>query len=806
MRKLLVLLFVLFSIVLPAQDMSGGTCFQREKIRIDKDWKFAFGHSDDFSKDFDYGHARMFAKTAENFGTAIRADFNDSSWEDVDLPHDWAVGLPVEYSPNGDVKSHGYKTVGAGLYPDKSIGWYRKTLSVPELKGRRAVLHFDGIFRDSEVWVNNIYCGRHFSGYTGVTYDISDFVNPGSDNLIVVRVDASKFEGWWYEGAGIYRHVWLELFSPLHFAEYGVALRPVLSKSFDKAQIYVSYDVENDLELPSDFSLTTEIFSPSGTLVATSCPINARLSSGEVLKFETSLSLLNPELWDIDTPRMYKAKSYIISGRDTLDVLTEKFGIRDIRVSADSGLFLNGRNIRIKGVCCHQDHAGIGTALPDYMQYYRISLLKDMGANAYRASHNPPTPELLDACDSLGMLVLDEVRALNSSSEYMSQFESLVRRDRNHPSVFMWSLGNEEERLQTKGEGRRIALSMMRKIRALDPSRTFTYGANVGNDNNGVNSVIPVRGFNYNLYALDDYHEANPSQPIIGSEVGSTVTTRGVYTKDTVRCYLTDRDENYPSWATTAENWWKIALERPWLIGGFVWTGFDYRGEPTPFAWPNVNSHFGIMDMCGFPKNLYYYYQSWWTDKDVLHISPHWNWPGKEGDGISVWVNSNADEVELFCNGRSFGRQIMPRGGHLEWTIPYQPGTLKAEAYKGGRKIVKTVSTTGKPYKIVLEPTASFHSNVNDAVVLNVSVVDRQGRAVPDASDYVSFDISGQAFIAGVGNGDPSCHEPEVCMPGKWGRSLFAGACQIIVRRDTIGSHFRLVARAKGLVSDEIDL
>jgi len=347
---------------------------------------------------------------------------------------------------------------------------------------------------------------------------------------------------------------------------------------------------------------------------------------------------------------------------------------------------------------------------------------------------------------------------------------------------------------------------MMRRIRALDPSRTFTYGANIGNVKNGVNSVIPVRGFNYNLYTLDAYHEANPSQPIISSEVGSTVTTRGVYAKDTVRCYLPDRDENFPFWASTAESWWKIAMERPWLIGGFVWTGFDYRGEPTPFTWPNINSHFGIMDICGFPKNLYYYYQSWWTDKDVLHISPHWNWSGKEGDNISVWVNSNADEVELFCNGRSFGRQIMPRGGHLEWTVPYKPGTLKAVAYKDGRKIVKTVSTTGKPYKIVLEPMPSFYSGVNDAVVVNVSVVDRQRRAVPDASDYISFDISGNALIAGVGNGDPSCHEPDVCMPGKWGRSLFAGACQIIVRRDTLGSHFRLVASADGLVSEEIDL
>ncbi len=363
----------------------------------------------------------------------------------------------------------------------------------------------------------------------------------------------------------------------------------------------------------------------------------------------------------------------------------KRFGIRTISVTKD-GLFLNGKYIKVKGVCDHQDHAGVGSALPDYLQYYRVGLLKQMGASAYRTTHNPPTPELLDACDSLGMLVLDETRLLNSSHEYINQFEKLILRDRSHPSVFMWSIGNEEGYIQTNSTGKRIAQTLLAKQKELDPSRTSTYAADVANIYKGVNEVIPVRGFNYRILGVDPYHKDHPEQPIIGTEMGSTVTTRGIYEKDTVNAYLPDEDITAPWWANTAEQWWSLAAVRPWWMGGFVWTGFDYRGEPTPFEWPNINSHFGIMDMCGFPKNIYYYYQSWWTDKDVLHIAPHWNWKGREGQTIDVWVYSNADNVELFLNGKSLGKKEMPRNSHLQWEVNYEPGTLSAIAYKNGKE------------------------------------------------------------------------------------------------------------------------
>lgn len=778
----------------------------RQRLSLDENWRFHLGHATNPEKDFHFGTARLFAKTAENYGTALRPDFDDSTWENVNLPHDWAVALPFKQTPNGDVMSHGYKPVG-GLYPENSIGWYRKTfdMSTAEDTTLRVVLTFDGVFRDSEVWVNNFYCGSHFSGYTGFSYDITDFIRYDRENVIVVRVDATKYEGWFYEGAGIYRHVWLNLFDNLHFTENGIFVHANLNSDFSEAQLTIQTEMENHDNIRKEGSVITRIFDRHGKQVAQAGEEKINLEPGEKIELKKQLAIDKPELWDLDTPHLYKAVSTIQSGNKIIDRVETRFGIRDIYVDADKGLFLNGKNIKIKGVCCHQDHAGVGSALPDYLQYYRIGLLKEMGVNAYRPAHNPPTPELLDACDSLGMLVLNETRLMNSGKEYMAQFEALVLRDRNHPSVYMWSIGNEEEVYQSSIEGKRIALSMMRKLRQLDPTRVATYGANVGNVTTGVNEVIPVRGFNYNLHGVDDYRLARPDQPVFGSEVGSTVTTRGIYAKDTVNCYLTDFDENYPPWASTAKQWWTMAAGRDWFMGGFVWTGFDYRGEPTPFHWPNINSHFGIMDMCGFPKNIYYYYQSWWTDKDMLHIAPHWNWKGKEDEKIKVWVNSNAETIEMFLNGKSLGKKEMPRNGHLQWEVPYTPGKLKAIAVKNGRKFEKTVETTTEPYQIVLAPSkTTLLADGRDAIVVNVSAVDKNGREVPDTNELVRFSVAGDAKIIGVGNGDPSSHEPDKCADGTWQRSLFNGKCQLILLAGTTDNQIALKASSDNIRSDKI--
>jgi beta-galactosidase len=405
------------------------------------------------------------------------------------------------------------------------------------------------------------------------------------------------------------------------------------------------------------------------------------------------------------------------------------------------------------------------------------------------------------------MLVLDETRLLSSSVDYLNQFEQLILRDRNHPSIFLWSIGNEEGWVHTTSTGKRIAQTMLAKQQELDPTRTSTYAADLGNVFNGVNEVIPIRGFNYRQFAVADYHRDHPDQPILGTEMGSTVTTRSIYVKDSIRAYVPDQDISAPWWASTAETWWKLAAENPYWMGGFVWTGFDYRGEPTPYQWPNINSHFGIMDVCGFPKNIYYYYQSWWTDKDVLHISPHWNWRDKRGQPIDVWVNTNADNVELFLNGKSQGKKEMPRNSHLQWSVNYEPGTLEAVAYKKGKKITTKIETTNAPAEVVLSPyKTTILADGRDATVINISVVDREGREVPDADNMIRFSISGDGNIIGVGNGDPSSHEPDKCAEGTWQRSLFGGKCQVIIQSTKNSGAIKFEAKAAGLFTGSTDI
>ncbi|HVU53438.1 MAG TPA: beta-galactosidase GalA [Puia sp.] len=780
-----------------------GTVFSqsvREHRSFDEGWKFHLGHAGDPHRDFNYGIANILAKTGDaGRNTAINMNFDDKDWASVQLPHDWAVGLPFEHVPNGDVDAHGYRAVG-GLFPENSIGWYRKTFTIDRAdSGKRFVIQFDGIFRDSKVWINNCYLGGHFSGYSGSSYDITDFIRFNAKNTVVVRADASQYEGWFYEGAGIYRHAWLNVFDDLHIAQDGGVYVRTASAG-DKTTVTVTTRVENRNIQATGATVSTYITDRAGKQLTQTKEQPLHLAVNGIGDVTDSMQLSSPQLWSLEDPYLYRLVAIVrdASGK-VMDQETVKFGVRTITVDKDKGLFLNGKPIKIQGVCCHQDHAGVGSALPDYLQYYRIQLLKEMGVNGYRTSHNPPTPELLEACDSLGMLVLDETRLLNSGAEYGAEWEKLILRDRNHPSIFMWSIGNEEWAIQQSNWGKRIAQNQVLKQQELDPSRTSTYAANVGNTWHGVNEVIPVRGFNYNLFGLDGYRKEHPEQPIMGTEVASTVSTRGIYYRDTVNAYVPDYDSVAPPWASTAEHWWKIAADREWFMGGFAWTGFDYRGEPTPYAWPDINSHFGIMDMCGFPKTVYYYYQSWWTDKDVLHIAPHWNWKGKEGQPIPVWVHSNADNVELLLNGKSLGKKDMPRNGHLEWTVDYAPGKLEAIAYKKGRKLTAVVQTTGEAYRIIVKASKSnLTLDGKDAAVFNISVVDKQGLEVPDASNLLHFSLTGSARIVGVGNGNPSSHEPDKFAAQDWQRKLFNGKCQVIIQSDATKSSGDVSFRAEG--------
>jgi beta-galactosidase len=727
----------------------------RERLLMDSGWKFHLGN--------EWGIAQNLAKAGTGYGPA-GVLFGDGSWRRVDLPHDWAVELPFDPQADG---SHGFKALGEA-YPQNSIGWYRRTFELPKTDaGRRLWLEFDGAFRDSTVFVNGWAVGHHESGYSGFRYEITDVANCGGKNVVAVRVDATQTEGWFYEGAGIYRHVWLVKTAPLAIAPDGVFVFSRFKDNLPKgpAEIHLQARLANTQNAPADATITWEIAGPGGKVLATVTQ-TGRVAASAAGEMEQVAKIEAPELWSPETPKLYRLVTTVASGGQTVDRVETEFGIRTVAFDKDRGFLLNGKPYLIKGTCNHQDHAGVGAALPDRLQYFRIARLKEMGVNGYRSAHNAPTPELLEACDRLGMLVMDENRLLGSDALHLNWLEELVRRDRNHPSVVIWSLGNEEFTVEGTPSGGRVAATMQALVKRLDPTRPVTYNAPVGNEFPGINEVIEVRGWSYRIGEdrMDAYHAAHPQQPNVGSEQGSTTCTRGIYANDVTHGYVSAYDDNHETWSNTAEQWMSFFDPRPWLSGGFIWTGFDYRGEPTPYRWPCINSHFGVLDTCGFPKDNYWYYQSWWTTQPVLHLLPHWNWPGKEGQEIDVRALSNCEEVELFLSGRSLGRQTMKRTSTLRWKVAYVPGTLSAKGFKGGQLVAETkVETTGATAAVRLTPDrATVDANGEDLSVITISITDAQGRIVPVAANTVTFELEGPGRILGVGNGDPSCHEPDV--------------------------------------------
>ena len=723
----------------------------RERILMDDGWKFYLGD--------DWGTGENLMKAGISEGPADPT-FCDASFRVVNLPHDWAVELP--FNKKAD-KSHGFKPVGKG-FPTNSVAWYRRkfTLSKDEA-ARRVWLEFDGVYRDCIVFVNGYRMGRHESGYDSFRYDITDVANFGGENVVAVRVDASKFEGWWYEGAGIYRHVWLVKTSPLAIAPDGIFVYSRFPNNVPggPAEVHLETRLQNSSDDLADATVDWQVLDPNGNVVATaeeSAPVHASDES-TVRKVAT---VAEPELWSPATPKLYKLVTTVELAGKIIDREKTDFGIRTFAFDPDKGFFLNGKPYVIQGTCNHQDHAGVGIAMPSALQYFRIAKLKEFGCNAIRTSHNEPTPELLDACDRLGMLVMDENRILGSDPENMALLESQVRRDRNHASVFIWSIANEEH-VQAAPASAHIAETMQSLVHRLDPTRLVTSAVSLGDVYTGINTVVDVRGWNYHIDGADSYHREHPDQPGIGTEQASTVGTRGIYADDPTHGDVSSYDNNR-GLENRAEGWWSFFAARPWLSGGFVWTGFDYRGEPTPYAWPCISSQFGILDTCGFPKANFYYYQSWWTGEPVLHLAPHWNWPGKEGQDIAVWCDSNCQEVELFLNGQSLGRKTMQRNSHLQWTVKYASGVLSAKGYNDGKVVAETkVETTGAPAQIQLTPDRStIRADGQDVSVITVSVTDADGRIVPAADTLVHFKLNGPGKIIGVGNGDPSCHEPDV--------------------------------------------
>jgi beta-galactosidase len=735
----------------------------REHLLLDDHWKFHLGD--------DWPGALRLDKAGSSGGPAAER-FNDNSWRTVNLPHDWAIELPFDQTADG---SHGFKPVGPG-FAKNSIGWYRRTFELPEADaGKRIRLTFDGVFRDATVWVNGWYITHHESGYFPFREDITDVVKFGGKNVISVRVDASKFEGWFYEGAGIYRHVWLDETAPVAIAPDGVFVWCQFSENDPESQtkkMHFQTQLLNSQQQPAKARIIYSVFSPDGDELGQATNFTTiPASATQQISYENNLDSLvpNPDWWSPENPKLYKLITTVEMDGKVVDQKETTFGIRTVAFDSNKGFLLNGKPYELKGTCNHQDMAGVGAALPDALQYFRIQKLKEFGCNAYRTSHNPPTPELLDACDKLGMIVMDENRLLGSDAQNLARWKTQILRDRNHPSVCIWSIANEEFSVQSTPQGANVARTMQDLVKQLDPTRPVTYAAPEGDTFAGINGVIEVRGWNYHVGSdMDKYHAEHPDQPEVGTEQASTVCTRGIYANDKQRGYVSAYDDNAPSWATTTERWWSYFADRPWLSGGFVWTGFDYRGEPTPYSWPCINSHFGVLDTCGFPKDNFYYYQSWWTTNVVLHLLPHWNWPGKEGQEIRVDALSNCKAVELFLNGKSLGRQDMKPNSKLTWHVKYEPGTLSAKGYDAEGNLIAQAQeeTTGEPVAVRLVPDRSrIHADGADVSVFTVSSVDAQGREVPTAQNLIHFSLAGAGKILGVGNGDPSCHEPDTYVP-----------------------------------------
>jgi beta-galactosidase len=617
--------------------------------------------------------------------------------------------------------------------------------------------------------VNGWFVGRHESGYSGFRYDITDVAEPGGRTVVAVRVDATESEGWFYEGAGIYRHTWLVKTGPLAIAPDGVFVHGSFKGNAPggPATLRMETRLANAAASGAAANATVvwTVLGPVGRSVVATARRPARVAAAATVDVIGSATIAVPVLWSPETPRLYQLLTTVEVGGRVVDRVTTPFGLRTFAFDAKKGFLLNGRPYVIRGTCNHQDHAGVGAALPDRLQAFRLERLKEMGSNAYRTAHNPPTPELLDAADRLGLLVMDESRLLGSDAANLDRLDRLVRRDRNHASVAIWSLANEEFTTQGTPAGKRTAATMQALIKRLDPARPVTYNSTAGNERPGINEVIEVRGWSYHIGVdrMDAYHAAQPEQPNVGSEQGSTMTTRGIYATEPARCYMSAYDDE-TDWSNSAKQWAGFFGTRPWLSGGFVWTGFDYRGEPTPYQWPCINSHFGILDTCGFPKDNFWLYQSWWTERPMVHVMPHWNWPGREGKEIDVRAYSNAEEIELLLNGQGLGRQKLASFSETKWKVKYAPGALVARAFRGGVVVAETrVETTGAPAAVRLMPDqTNLRADGEDVAIVTVAVVDAQGRVVPTANVPVAFTLAGPGRILGVGNGDPTSHEPDV--------------------------------------------
>ncbi|CCW19264.1 Beta-galactosidase [Sphingobium indicum BiD32] len=752
------------------------------RLLLDDGWRF---HEGDIDVPSPVGHHLTYLSVkAGNARGPAAIDWDDGDWPMVRLPHDWASAQPFVQTAN---VSQGYRPRG--------IGWYRRTFRLdPVDRDKRLELHFGGIATQATIWINGSVVARNFSAYNAIIIDITPFARFGEeDNVVAIRVDANAMEGWWYEGAGLYRHAWLARRPAVSIATDGVHCDP--RQEDGTWRVPVTLTVESIARDPRSMRVTAVLRDPAGQEVARQ---QAMLDIPSLKQASVALTIpvAAPHLWSVADPALYSV-DISLDGPDGSDRRIIPIGFRTIAFDADRGVLLNGTPVKLKGVCLHLDHAGVGVAVPDALLAWRLARLKDMGCNAIRCSHNAQADEFYVLCDQMGFLVMDENRIFNPAPENLAQLEWLVRAHRNHPSIILWSVFNEEPM-----QGTRAGVEMVRRMRAavreLDDSRPVTAAMNGSfYDPDNVSQVVDVMGFNYYPNDYDRFHVLNPRQPITSSEDTSAFMTRGAYASDARAHVSASMDEEAADWGATHRKAWKAIAERPFVAGGFVWTGFDYHGEPTPYEWPTIASFFGILDLCGFAKTAYDIRRAqWMDDRAVVGVAPHWTWPGREGQPIDLLVTSNAPRVRVRVNGRIVADQPCDRIMGVAVRTSYEPGLLEVEALRDGQVVARAAHhSAGPAVALRLTPTrAHLRGDGEDVLAITIDAIDARGHHVPVAQNLAHFTVTGATLI-GVGNGDPNCHESEKAPE----RSLFNGLAQMIVQAGTGRGQIRVEAQADGL-------
>jgi len=793
---------------------------------------------------------------ADSTLNASGVSFNDNAWRILNLPHDWSI--------ESDFSKDYPASPGGGALPG-GLGWYRKTFVVDKgNKGKRIYIDFDGVYRNSEVWINGTSVGKRPYGYISFRYDLTPYIKFGENNVIAVKVDNSKEpNSRWYSGSGIFRNVWLTILNPVHVDLWGTYVTtPIINA--DSAQVAIQTTIKNDEDKIRNVRVEQLLYDAQGTLVG-KADGSFYVNAGTSHQYLQQITIKKPVLWNLENPYMYKLVTRTRSLFRQTDEYVTPVGIRSFTFDVNKGFILNGKHVKINGVCNHHDLGALGAAINTRAIERQLQILKEMGCNGIRTSHNPPAPELLDLCDKMGFIVMDEAfdmwKKKKVAYDYSLDFPEwherdltdLVMRDRNHPSVFIWSIGNEvgeqwgeaktvdmdleqanvqlnkkkevnaeEVKQGSQGKNALLTRHLVDITKAADPTRPVSAACNGTDDKNPLflSGALDLIGFNYHEGEYSGITSRFPRQPFYSSESVSSLQTRGFYLmpSDSMNIWperwdkpfsnplqkCSAYDNSHAPWGSTHEATWKVVKKYDHIAGQFIWTGFDYLGEPTPYWWPSRSSYFGIIDLAGFPKDVYYMYQSEWTTKDVLYIFPHWNW--KAGQTVDVWAYyNNADEVELYLNGQSLGKRSKKGDDlHVMWRVPYSPGTLKAVSRMNGADVLtKEINTAGKPVSIRMTADRSFiAADGKDLSYVTVELVDKEGNASPLADRLVKFTVEGQGAIVGTDNGDQNDHvslkNPE--------RHLFYGKCLAIIQSTAKGGNIVLKASVDGLPAQGITI